>query len=46
MSDRPEILELFSGGDERKLGEPAGQSSAINSYLRLLMNLMKVYYRY
>ena len=46
MSDRPEILQLFSLDEGRRLGEPAGQSNAINNYLRLVMNLMKVYSRY
>jgi hypothetical protein len=45
MSDRPEILQLFSLDEGRRLGEPAGQSSAVNNYLRLVMNLMKVYSR-
>ena len=45
MSDRPEILQLFSHDEGRRLGEPAGQSNNVNNYLRLLMNLMKVYSR-
>jgi hypothetical protein len=45
MSDRPEILQLFSADEGRRLGEPAGQSNNVNNYLRLLMNLMKVYSR-
>jgi hypothetical protein len=45
MSDRPEILQLFSHDEGRRLGEPAGQSNTVNNYLRLLMNLMKVYSR-
>ena len=46
MSERPEILQLFSLDEGRRLGDPAGQSSNVNNYLRLLMNLMKVYSRY
>ena len=40
MQDHEALGQLSTG---RSIGEPAGSSTSVNNYLRLLMNLMNIY---